>query len=357
MPAVFAAALIAAGGVGAWWGIHLERSGPEPNSPVVFRETHHDFGKLDLDVSATHEFLFTNVGREDVAVSKVHTTCGCIVDDTTPRPVKQGQQGSVVVTLSTSGAKPFRHLQKRIVVTFDGEKVKPIPLMLSADIMPDVIVEPGVVKFVETAPRAIEQKELRIRNNVLDSKSFADVRLVGSAPYYELTELQRRKTDFRVRVKLLPNIAPSVLAPLRVSYEKEGHSRTVCVAVEWERPERVEVVPSHYVVAADRSMSGSLLRKATRRRFQLVSADYPQLIVTDISIASGQEEDIFGWEFQQNDPDGHFSVWMDALPKTDTGLHYALLRVSCKDRAADVVEYVLLDTRVLISTASGNHAE
>ena len=44
-----------------------------------FDNERHDFGELDEGPKATHEFSFTNVGKEPLIITNARASCGCTV--------------------------------------------------------------------------------------------------------------------------------------------------------------------------------------------------------------------------------------------------------------------------------------
>jgi len=51
----------------------------------------------------SYSFKFNNVGKEDLVITSVSTTCGCTVTDFPKDPVKPGEGGTIEVTFNSSG--------------------------------------------------------------------------------------------------------------------------------------------------------------------------------------------------------------------------------------------------------------
>lgn len=60
----------------------------------------HHFGKIyEKDGKKTHVFQLVNTGKQPVTISRVNTTCGCMVASYTKTAIKPGGRASVSVTL------------------------------------------------------------------------------------------------------------------------------------------------------------------------------------------------------------------------------------------------------------------
>lgn len=72
-------------------------------SDIEFDAKVRDFGTVPREVRNYHcEFTFTNTGDEPIVVLGVQTSCSCLRADFSRRPVKSGEQGSIVITLEAA---------------------------------------------------------------------------------------------------------------------------------------------------------------------------------------------------------------------------------------------------------------
>lgn len=75
-----------------------------PNAPkIVFKEETYNFGELSEGPQATHEFKFTNTGKEPLVLSKVQASCGCTTPSWPKEPILPGKDAVIVVTYNTQG--------------------------------------------------------------------------------------------------------------------------------------------------------------------------------------------------------------------------------------------------------------
>ena len=73
------------------------------NTVIKFETIEHDFGDIMEGEKVSYSFKFNNVGKDDLVITSVSTTCGCTVTDFPKDPVKPGEGGTIEVTFNSSG--------------------------------------------------------------------------------------------------------------------------------------------------------------------------------------------------------------------------------------------------------------
>jgi hypothetical protein len=73
------------------------------NAIIKFETTEHDFGDIMEGEKVSYSFKFNNVGKNDLVITSVSTTCGCTVTDFPKDPLKPGESGTIEVTFNSSG--------------------------------------------------------------------------------------------------------------------------------------------------------------------------------------------------------------------------------------------------------------
>jgi hypothetical protein len=76
---------------------------------IQFEETSHDFGKIIQGEKVSYTFKFKNVGKTDLLISKVSTSCGCTVTSYPTDPVGPGESGKIVATFDSHNKKGFQN--------------------------------------------------------------------------------------------------------------------------------------------------------------------------------------------------------------------------------------------------------
>ena len=95
----------------------------KPGDILQFAETAYDFGTIaESHEPVTHEFQFTNVSDEAVAVLSVSTGCGCTRPTYPTEPVAAGAKGVIRITFKPKGQ--VGQVNKDIKVRFRGAKAK-----------------------------------------------------------------------------------------------------------------------------------------------------------------------------------------------------------------------------------------
>ncbi len=74
-----------------------------------FEETSFDFGVLVEGEKVAHSFKYKNVGKTDLIISSVSTTCGCTVPNYSKEPLKPGDEAELEVVFSSSGKRGIQH--------------------------------------------------------------------------------------------------------------------------------------------------------------------------------------------------------------------------------------------------------
>lgn len=114
-----------------------QQTPPNPNAPkITFKEEVYDFKEVPEGPQVTHEFVFTNTGKEPLVLSNVRASCGCTTPSWPKEPVLPGKEGTIVVTYNTQGRPgPFTKTVTitsnadvpEKVITIKGEVIKDDP--------------------------------------------------------------------------------------------------------------------------------------------------------------------------------------------------------------------------------------
>lgn len=102
---------------------------------IKFDKTTHDFGKLKEEVNkGVYKFEFTNVGKGDLKILNVKTSCGCTASNFTKTPVKPGDKGKITVSYFTANRPgTFR---KSITVTVNNPDKPNTVLFIKGFVIP-----------------------------------------------------------------------------------------------------------------------------------------------------------------------------------------------------------------------------
>jgi hypothetical protein len=72
-----------------------------------FDEEIHNFGRIYQGEKVSYGFKFKNVGKTDLVISDVHTSCGCTVADYPKKPIPANGDGVIDITFNSEGKTGF----------------------------------------------------------------------------------------------------------------------------------------------------------------------------------------------------------------------------------------------------------
>lgn len=88
---------------------------------LEFADTSYDFGTVkESTAEVVHEYVFTNVSDEPVAVLSVSTGCGCTRPDYPVKPLAPGEKAVIRITFLPAGQSG--EINKDIKVRYRGAK-------------------------------------------------------------------------------------------------------------------------------------------------------------------------------------------------------------------------------------------
>lgn len=75
-----------------------------PNAAkIIFKEESYNFTEVPEGPQVTHEFKFTNTGKEPLILTNVRASCGCTTPSWPKEPILPGKDGAILVTYNTQG--------------------------------------------------------------------------------------------------------------------------------------------------------------------------------------------------------------------------------------------------------------
>jgi hypothetical protein len=97
---------------------------------LIFKHYEYNFGTLDYDGEATHEFVIKNLSDTVLIISNVKAKCGCAAMDWTKSPVKKNRKGSITVSYDTTIPGKF----SKSIYVFTNLSDKPIKLLIQGNV-------------------------------------------------------------------------------------------------------------------------------------------------------------------------------------------------------------------------------
>ena len=103
------------------------------SSIIHFKETNHDFGKVESGVLLTYEYKFTNEGEDTLVIKNVRASCGCTgATIGNKKNFGTNEEGEIKVTFNTSGRTGVQ--SKTVLVQTNDPKSPNVMLLFTCDI-------------------------------------------------------------------------------------------------------------------------------------------------------------------------------------------------------------------------------
>jgi hypothetical protein len=103
-----------------------------PNAPEFkFNEEEFNFGTIKQGESVTHEFTFTNVGKEPLIITSAAGSCGCTVPVWPKEPIAKGEKATIKVTFNSAGKMG---MQDKTVTIQSNAKTSPMVIHMKGNV-------------------------------------------------------------------------------------------------------------------------------------------------------------------------------------------------------------------------------
>jgi hypothetical protein len=111
----------------------LDNIGNEnPNQPAFkFEEEEYNFKSINQGESVSHEFSFTNTGKEPLVISNAQGSCGCTVPVWPKEPIAPGASAVIKVTFNSAGKQG---LQDKTITLTSNAKQNPMVLHIKGNV-------------------------------------------------------------------------------------------------------------------------------------------------------------------------------------------------------------------------------
>ncbi len=86
---------------------------------MMFEAEEFNFGTIKQGESVTHEFTFSNNGKEDLIITNAQGSCGCTVPQYPKEPIKKGANGTIKVTFNSAGKMGMQ--DKTVTITSNAK--------------------------------------------------------------------------------------------------------------------------------------------------------------------------------------------------------------------------------------------
>ena len=105
-----------------------------PTTTAKFAETEFNFGKIKSGEKVSHEYKFTNTGKEPLVISNAKGSCGCTVPKWPKEPIAPGATSSILVEFNSKGKSGSQ--TKQVTITANTDPPQSI-IYIKGDVTPD----------------------------------------------------------------------------------------------------------------------------------------------------------------------------------------------------------------------------
>lgn len=152
-----------------------------------FSEKGFDFGPTPRGPRLTHQFQFTNKGKEPVLIVRVRASCTCLTAFAPAQRIMPGESANVTVHMDTrrfSGSK-----SETIYVTFKEPKEEEVALKIQANAREEFVLSADKIAFGMVRPGAVRTASIQAT-------------LAGD-PKWEISEVKSESEFIKASAKLV----------------------------------------------------------------------------------------------------------------------------------------------------------
>ena len=181
--------------------------------------TYHDFGTIDEGQTIKYEFSLKNIGRSDLIVKDIKSSCGCTGAKISKKIVAPSEIAKVVVTYK-GRSTPNRETVPIWIISNDPEK-SVSQLTLAGTVRMKVFWYPKSLSFFSETPHTTQIKDIQLITENLENLS---IRKIQSSCEYIRTKYEKNTKGFNCEITLIPgkikgNITESIIIECLVNNE------------------------------------------------------------------------------------------------------------------------------------------
>lgn len=215
---------------------------------ALFDEQNRDFGSVPHGPTLSHPFRLTNKTKDNVHISNVRVSCGCVTASAQKADLAPGESTAIMAQMDTN--RFYGHKTVTIFVQFDRPEWSEVALTVQANSRDDVAISPDTLAYGRIKRGKGANGSLTItflRNGQLQ---ILEVR--SESNYVQPTVKETRRTDYEVNYQLSANIRPDL--PVGKWYTDLWLKTNHLAAPQIRVPVTVEVEPALSVTPANMHM-------------------------------------------------------------------------------------------------------
>ncbi len=215
----------------------------------MFAERTHDFGSVPRSAKVEHEFVITNLYKDDVHIASVRSSCGCTQPRILKDTLKTHEKGAIIAAFNTRAFSGQRGA--RVTVTIDRPKWAEIQLDVHGYIRTDLTLEPSEVNFGSVAEGQTTDKKIQITH--YGNSDWKITEANSNSPNIEPTLREIARSGGRVTYELavaLKDGAPAGYLNDQLTLTTNDHSGAFPVMVEGRIVAPLTVSPAALMIGS-----------------------------------------------------------------------------------------------------------
>ncbi|PIP54383.1 MAG: hypothetical protein COX07_05625 [Bacteroidetes bacterium CG23_combo_of_CG06-09_8_20_14_all_32_9] len=87
-------------------------------------EQNHDFGVIIQGEKVSYTYTYTNIGKSNLIISSVHTSCGCTVPKYDTEPIMPGKNGKIEIIFDSSNRNGIQNKTLTVLANTQPNKIE-----------------------------------------------------------------------------------------------------------------------------------------------------------------------------------------------------------------------------------------
>jgi hypothetical protein len=209
--------------------VAAETSGPH----ILPLQSTIDFGTVTEGTTVERSFPLKNSGTEPLTLTRIVSSCGCVVLDQNGVVIPAGETHPLKVLLNTQGSQGQR---SRVIRVFSNDSEKPVvSLNLSGTVEPLVTILPERVKFspLFSYGSSLEQRTsvVEVKPKTVSNEKWEKIEAVSLSPFILLKTLEKNASLYRFQVAVSEEVPLGTLRSRIVLKSSEQKSTTQNIPV------------------------------------------------------------------------------------------------------------------------------
>jgi hypothetical protein len=260
-----------------WLAVAVGSAGGANWAEGLFAEKAHDFGPVPRGGKFRHEFHLTNRLAEPITILNIRASCGCTTGRTSTSKLAPGQSTTIEAEIDTRNFVGAKATVLYVTLVTLGGKESEARLGLSANILSDIVLNPGTIDFGSVVRGQATDQVLTIDR--IGASSWRVERMISTSRVLQGQLVEGARNETSVQYRLTVGLRPD--APAGVVRDEirllTNDPETPSIPIPVTATIRSDLSASPSVMAMGRVMSaggaqGRFLVRASRP-FAIVAVD------------------------------------------------------------------------------------